>query len=64
MDSNVEEYLSFQDYNKRHPSDDTPIELYYERDVSTYRTSTLMPRRSWGDSQVTIREEHHYEEYL
>lgn len=65
MDKNVEEYLTkisrrvsnivdCRETNKRD----------YDRDVSTYCTSTVVTKISWGNVIVTTRLEEHHDRFL
>lgn len=66
MDNNVEEYLTSTSHTVSDQllSEDESVEIYYERRISAYRSSTVMVQEAWGDSHIIYGEEMHYEEFL
>lgn len=64
MDSNIEEYLAVRSASKELPSTDEFVDIYYERRISAYRSSTVMVFESWGDTLIVCGEETHYEEFI
>lgn len=64
MESNVEEYLTACTVLQEKPSADEFVDIYYERRISVYRSSTVMVSESWGDTLIVCGEEIHYEEFI
>lgn len=48
MNSDIEDYLSSYTTSQDSLSDDEFVEVYYERRISEYRSSTLLIYESWG----------------
>lgn len=64
MDRNVEEYLTTHIDTQMRPSDEAYVDYHYERQISSYRSSTVMVEESWGDTRIVCGAEYHYEEFL
>lgn len=48
MNSDIEDYLSSYTTSRDSLSDDEFVDVYYERRISEYRSSTLLVYESWG----------------
>lgn len=64
MDRNIEEYLTPCPVSQEQPLVDEFVDIYYERRISAYRSSTVMVYESWGDTLIVCGEEIHYEEFI
>ena len=64
MEHNIEEFLTSRMTAKIQLSDEACVDYHYERQISTYRSSTVKIDESWGDTRIVCGEEYHYEEFL
>ena len=65
MDRNIEEYLTPCPVSQEQPLVDEFVDIYYERRISAYRSSTVMVYESWGgDTLIVCGGEIHYEEFI
>ena len=64
MKSDIEDYLSSYTTSRDSLSDDEFVDVYYERRISEYRSSTLLVYESWGETLIVCGEEFHYEEFI
>ena len=65
MDKNVEEYLTKMSYRTSTNNDGRESSKRdYNRDVSSYCTSTVVTKISWGNVVVTTRLEEHHGKFL
>lgn len=63
MDNNIEDYLR-ERFSHQQQDEEAITNIYYERNISVYRSSTVMVQRSWGTTFIECGKVLHYEEFI
>lgn len=63
MDKELSDYLAIHSRISEAHKDDLATVLHYERDISIFRSSTVITELSWASSKVTIINEQHFDKF-
>ncbi|MBS7364216.1 MAG: hypothetical protein KIH03_10430 [Paludibacteraceae bacterium] len=63
MNKMIEEYLGTPVSVFQQILEKTSIDFYYDRRISSYRSSTVIVESSWRNTKIIFGEESHFDEF-
>lgn len=63
MDKELSDYLAIHSRKSKEYKDESATVLHYERDITIFRSSTVITELSWASSKVIIINEQHFDNF-